>query len=230
MQNIKIATVKALLEIEDKISEVWKDDDWATAEAVQEVISEYHEDSKLLIRWSPFGSEYMHSTQSFHFDLLGENNILSFTSSNSDPKSRLQFKQFLLKCLEEIQNISSSNLLINSMIVRAFERRSLSNADIELLLSVRNELQNKEQERESLESYVLEEPKVPGKDVIYYNSEHWTRTDTNDDDCFRFKATEKGLELLESGEKLSVIEFSCTGQDHIQQICTLTPKRIRKES
>ena len=96
MQNIKIATVKALLEIEDKISEVWKDDDWATAEAVQEVISEYHEDSKLLIRCSPFGSEYMHSTQSFHFDLLGENNILSFTSSNSDPKSRLQFKQFLL--------------------------------------------------------------------------------------------------------------------------------------
>lgn len=228
MQNIKTTAVKALLEIEDKISEIWKDDDWATAEALQEVISEHLEKSKLLIRCHPFGSEYMHSTQGFHFELLGEKNILSFASSNSEPKSRLQFEQFLSKCLEEVQNINNSDIPINDVIIRAFERRSLPNTDIELLLGIRNELQSKGQKKGSLESYALEEPKAPGKDVIYYNSEHWTRTDTNSDECFRFEATKKGLELLENDEQLSPIEFYCIGPDYVQQILNLTPEKIER--
>ena len=133
MKHIKTTTIKALLDIEDQVSKIWKDDDWATAEAIQDVISEHLEDSKLLIRCSPFGSEYMHSTQGFHFELLGEKKILSFASSNSEPKSRLQFEQFLSKCLEEVQNVNNADIPINDVIIRAFERRSLPNADIKLL-------------------------------------------------------------------------------------------------
>ena len=152
MKNIKTTTVKALLEIEDQISKIWKDDDWTTAEAIQEIISEYRENSKLLVRCTLFGSEYMHSTQGFHFDLLGKKTILSFTSSNSEPKSRLHFEQFLSKCFEEVQNINDSDVPINDVIVRAFELRSLPNADIELLIDVRNELQSKRQIKEKFRS------------------------------------------------------------------------------
>ena len=207
MKNIKTTTVKALLEIKDQISKIWKDHNWETANAIQKVISEYHDESKLLVRCTSFGSEYMHSTQGFHFELLGEKKVLSFTSSNSEPKSRLQFEQFLSKCFEEVQNINDSDVPINDVIIRAFERRSLPNADVELLIDIRNELRSKRQKKGSLESYILEESKTLGKDVMYYNSEHWTRIDTNTDECFRFKATEKGLNLLENGEKLSPIEF-----------------------
>lgn len=74
----------------------------------------------------------------------------------------------------------------------------------------------------SSEVYVLEEPKTPNTDIIFYDSRCWTRVDTNNDDHFRFETTKEGASLLEDGETLPPIEFHQIGPDCVRQVFTLT--------
>ena len=97
MKQIKLNTVKFILELMDNVNNIWQDEiikndkivpaeTWDTAKSIENRMDDFDE-TPLLVRIRYLGSEFYPSTQGFSFELLGSKKILTFETFVTKPKT-----------------------------------------------------------------------------------------------------------------------------------------------
>ena len=151
MKQIKLNTVKFILELIDNVNDVWQDEiiktdkivsaeTWDTAQSIENLMDDFDE-TPLLVRIRYLGSEFYHSTQGFCFELLGSTKILAFETFVTKPKTMQEFEQFLSQCLEEIRMIPNTESPLNKVIINAFHEKHMPVEDLEAVLNVKKDLE-----------------------------------------------------------------------------------------
>ena len=150
MKQIKLNTVKFILELMDNVNNIWQDEiikndkivpaeTWDTAKSIENRMDDFDE-TPLLVRIRYLGSEFYPSTQGFSFELLGSKKILTFETFVTKPKTMQEFKQFLSQCLEEIRMIPNTESPLNTVIINAFHKQHMPVEDLETVLNIKNQL------------------------------------------------------------------------------------------